>query len=61
MEQGQARRRAREIGGIAVEAVWRPAPPDGGHWLLGGWPGQKDATWIVVSTDMKTVLDDRER
>lgn len=56
MEQGQARRRARELGGIAVSArnPERCAP-----WRLGGWP-LKDDVWIVVSLDRSIVLDDGE-
>lgn len=55
MNQSEAIRRAKELRGIAIEA--RPRPYGG--WLLGGWPNQKGATWIVVSLDRKKVLDDR--
>jgi hypothetical protein len=54
MEQGEARRRARELGGIAVSA--RPSSTPG-KWTIGGWPSEKDV-WIVVSIDKKRVLDD---
>lgn len=54
MEQKDARRRAKELGGIATTA--RPTA-NGGGWHLGGWAGPKD-TWIVVALDGKTVLDD---
>jgi hypothetical protein len=53
MNQGLARRRAHELGGIAVGARWK-----GDRWLLGGWPNAKDETWIVVSLDKTMVLDD---
>ena len=60
MNQTEARRRAKELGGIAVSARQRLG--SGGEpagWNLGGWPNQKGETWIVVSLDKKTVLDDR--
>lgn len=60
MQQGQARQRAKELGGIAVSA--RQKFDSGGAptgWNLGGWPNQKGETWIVVSRDKKMVLDDR--
>lgn len=64
MNQTEARRRAKELGGIAVSA--RPKFDSGGApagWQLGGWPNQKDETWIVVSVPKKgqpqVVLDDR--
>lgn len=60
MNQAEARRRAKELGGLAVSARQRfdsGGAPAG--WNLGGWPGQKGETWIVVSLDKKTVLDDR--
>jgi hypothetical protein len=50
VKQEEARRRARELGGIAVSARQRfdsGGAPAG--WQLGGWPGQKGETWIVVS------------
>lgn len=63
MKQEQARRRARELGGIAVSA--RPKHDSGGApagWHLGGWPNQKGETWIVVSRPRKnqpqSVLDE---
>lgn len=60
MEQSEARRRAKELGGIATNAYQRydsGGAPAG--WRIGGWPGQKGETWIVVSLDRRTVLDDR--
>lgn len=53
MDQTTARRRAKELGGIAVSA----RPGSTGRWNLGGWPTEKDV-WIVVSLDRKQVLDD---
>lgn len=53
LTQAEARRRAKRLGGIAVEARKRT-----GHWLLGGWASQKDAVWIVVSIDRVWILDD---
>lgn len=52
MEQVEARQKARDMGGIAVEA--RPKP--GGRWLVGGWPNASGSTWIVTDIHMKTVL-----
>lgn len=63
MKQEEARRRARELGGIAVSAHQKfdsGGAPAG--WRLGGWPNQKGETWIVVSGNVvgpKTILDDR--
>lgn len=63
MKQEEARRRAKELGGIAVSA--RPKHDSGGApagWQLGGWPNQTDETWIVVSIPKEgqpqIVLDD---
>lgn len=59
MKQEEARRRARELGGIAVSAHQKfdsGGAPAG--WRLGGWPNQKGETWIVVSPNKQTVLDD---
>jgi hypothetical protein len=53
MEQGAARRRAKELGGIAVSA----RKGSTGKWNIGGWPSDKDV-WIVISPDKKAVLDD---
>lgn len=53
MDQGAARRRARELGGIAVSAQRGST----GNWNTGGWPCDKDV-WIVVALDGRTVLDD---
>lgn len=60
MKQEEARRRAKELGGLAVSARQRfdsGGAPAG--WNIGGWPNQKGETWIVVSLDRKEVLDDR--
>lgn len=56
MDQGAARRRARELGGIAVSAR---NPEKCKKWRLGGWP-QADDVWIVISLDRTVVLDDGE-
>lgn len=53
LDQATARRRAKELGGIAVSARQGST----GRWNLGGWPTEKDV-WIVVSLDKKEVLDD---
>ncbi|MFE9833954.1 hypothetical protein ACFYP4_02225 [Streptomyces sp. NPDC005551] len=53
MEQGEARRRAKELGGIAVSARRGST----GNWNIGGWPEAKDV-WIVISLDQRVVLDD---
>lgn len=61
MNQAEARRRAKELGGIAVSAHPKfdaAGAPAG--WRLGGWPNQKGETWIVVSPDQQRVLDDRQ-
>lgn len=42
MDQGSARRRARELGGIA-----RSVRPGRNGWIIGGWPMAGDV-WIVV-------------
>lgn len=53
-EQGEARLRAKKLGGIAVSA--RKGKLN--NWVTGGWPKKGDR-WIVVSyLDGKTVLDD---
>jgi hypothetical protein len=60
VKQEEARRRATELGGIAVSAHMKfdsGGAPAG--WRLGGWPEQKGETWIVVSLDRRQVLDDR--
>lgn len=60
MKQEEARRRARELGGVAIHAYQRfdsGGAPAG--WRIGGWPGQKGETWIVVSPNRDKVLDDR--
>lgn len=54
MDQGAARRRARELGGIAVTAR---NPEKVKPWRLGGWP-KADDVWIVISLDRQVVLDD---
>jgi hypothetical protein len=56
MTQTEARTRARELGGIALTA--RRKNSARGGWLIGGWPNAKQDTWIVVSLDKKSVLDD---
>jgi hypothetical protein len=57
MEQGEARRRAKELGGVAVEARWSEAA---GAWLTGGWASASGKAWIVQSLDGLVVLDDGE-
>lgn len=60
MKQEEARRRARELGGVAVSAHRRVDVNGVAYgWRLGGWPNQKGETWIVVTLDKKHVLDDR--
>jgi hypothetical protein len=54
MEQGEARKRAKELGGIAVGARLSPST---GCWIIGGWSGQAEE-WIVVTLDKTAVLDD---
>lgn len=54
MEQGEARRKAKELGGIAVSAR---KSSTGTKWNLGGWPTAKDV-WIVISLDRQVVLAD---
>lgn len=55
MTQEEARRRAKELGGIAVSA--RPRKSADGGWRLGGWPLPGDV-WIVVNLEKTEVLDD---
>lgn len=57
MDQGTARKRAKELGGVAVGA--RKSPSDG-RWILDTWSGQPGETFIVVSLDRTEVLDDRD-
>jgi hypothetical protein len=54
-DQGDARRRARDLGGIAV-AAW-PHRSDPTRWNVGGW-ASSDERWIVISLDGQIVLDD---
>lgn len=56
MEQGEARRRAKELGGIALSAR---NPERCKPWRLGGWP-LADDVWIVISLDHSVILDDGE-
>lgn len=56
MDQGEARRRAKELDGIAVGARLSL----NGHWTLGGWASQPKETWIVVDLTKRRVLDDRD-
>jgi hypothetical protein len=56
MDQATARRRAHDLGGIAVGARWK-----GDHWLLGGWAAQPDEVWIVVNIDKTAVLEAGEQ
>lgn len=58
LEQGRARKLARELGGIAVGV--RPSPRRPGEWLLGGWASRRGEVWIVISLDQQTVLADGE-
>lgn len=59
MNQTDARRRAKELNGVAIHAYRKSegSGPSAG-WRIGGWPHQKGETWIVVSQDLSTVLDD---
>lgn len=54
MNQTDARKRAKELHGIAVSARMSG---DGLRWNVGGWPQEGDE-WIVISTDRTKVLDD---
>lgn len=62
MKQEEARRRAKELGGIAVSA--HPRVDANGvaySWRLGGALNRKGETWIVISANKKgakVVLDD---
>lgn len=56
MTQTEARRKAKELGGIAVEAKWSDAKA---RWVTGGWASQPGRAWIVISLDWSTVLSDR--
>lgn len=65
MKQEEARRRARELGGIAVSAHQKfdsGGAPAG--WRLGGWPNRKGEILIVVSApkrrsqEPQMILDD---
>lgn len=55
LDQKTARKRAKELGGVAIGARWSSATH---QWRLGGWAGDPDETWIVVSTNKTHVLDD---
>jgi hypothetical protein len=57
MTQAEARAKAEELGGIAVEARWKQ-DDTGGHWLLGGWPNQPGSTWIVTDLLKREVFAD---
>jgi hypothetical protein len=57
MEQGEARRRAKELDGIAIEARWSEKA---NAWLTGGWASAPGKAWIVQSLDGLVVLDDGE-
>ena len=54
MKQEEARRRAKELGGIAIHAY--PNARKGG-FRIGGWPGQKGMTWVVVDLNRRNILD----
>jgi hypothetical protein len=53
MKQGEARRRAKELGGIAIHAY----PRANGGFRIGGWPNNKGMTWVVVDLNRRNVLD----
>lgn len=53
MDQTTARRRAEELGGIAVGARWSEAK---GKWVLGGYSPHPE--WVVVDINQTVVLDD---
>lgn len=53
MEQTEARRRAEELGGIAVGAKWSVAKQ---RWITGGYSPHPE--WIVVDINHAVVLDD---
>lgn len=54
MSQGDARRLAKDLGGVATQARLSPST---GRWILGGW-ANKNTVWIVVSVDGRSVLAD---
>ena len=55
LTQTEARRKAKELGGIAIWARWSKAKQS---WDTGGWANQPGEVWIVVSVDRKSVLLD---
>jgi hypothetical protein len=55
MDQTTARRRAKELGGIAVGARWNNTK---GAWILGGWANHPEEQWIVVNPEKTLVLED---
>lgn len=54
LEQTEARKLARELGGIAQAARWSEKTL---KWRTGGWPG-KDQRWVVTTLDGRMVLAD---
>ena len=52
--QREARKRAKELDGIAISAR---RSPDGTRWIIGGWTSGADP-WIVMSLDRTEILDD---
>lgn len=63
MDQTSARRKARELNGVAVSARNPDRNTPNGDisqmWRIGGWP-LKDDVWIVVDRERKVVLCDHE-
>lgn len=57
MDQGTARRVAKRMGGIAVEARWSAAK---GKWETGGWASEAGKAWVVMDLSGRTVLADSE-
>lgn len=56
MDQATARRRAKELGGVARSAR---NPERYQMWQFGGW-GLHDDVWIVTDVGITVVLDDGE-
>jgi hypothetical protein len=53
MDQSAARKRAKELGGIAVGARWSDKRQS---WVIGGY--SPHAQWIVIDIAKAIVLDD---
>lgn len=56
MDQGDARKLAKEHNGIAIQGRRSPRT---GEWIVGGW-ATKDSTWIVYDPRLAAVIFDGE-